>query len=201
MRKTEGAVRRVGISVRISKARDEQLSTAIQEKACRAYCEQRGWHVVDVYIDEGRSAYRRGVRRRQFERLMADVEAGVIDTVVVYRLDRLTRSAADFYQNIWQRLNEHDAEFVSVNENFDTTTAMGRAMLTLLVALAELESGIKSERALDWHEERTARGARPTGPRLFGYQPGYTDIVPAEAAEVRKAARRIVRCARRLDAS
>jgi site-specific DNA recombinase len=108
----------------------------VQEKACAAYCAQRGWQVIEVYVDERSSAYRPGVRRRNFERLMGDVEAGVIDTVVVYRLDRLTRSASDFYENIWNRLNTHGAEFVSVNEGFDTTTAMGRAMLTVAVAFA-----------------------------------------------------------------
>jgi DNA invertase Pin-like site-specific DNA recombinase len=192
-RKTTRAVRRVGLYLRISKDRKNEMSTDVQENAGHAYCAQRpGWQVVGVYIDKGKSAFN-GARRPDFERLMDDVDAGIVDTIVVYRLDRLTRSAAHFYDTILKRLEARSAEFVSINEGFDTTTAMGRAMRGVAVAFAQLESDIKSERISDWHEERTARGAAPTGPRPFGYKTTYADIVPAEAAEVRKAARRIVK--------
>ena len=120
--KKTAETRRVGISVRISKDRKNEISTDVQKKACRDYAAQKGWQVVDVYEDRGRSAHKPGARRPGFERCMADIEAGAVDTLLVYRLDRLTRSVADFYANTWRRLEAVGAEFVSVNEGFDTTT-------------------------------------------------------------------------------
>jgi DNA invertase Pin-like site-specific DNA recombinase len=188
--KTDG-VRRVLVYVRISKDRANEISTDVQEKTARRYARDKGWQVVGVYIDRGRSAFKSNARRPEYERMLADLEAGVGDTILVYRLDRLSRSAADFGV-LWRRLERAAAEFVSVNDSFDTTTAMGKAMLQIAVVFAELESGIKSERIRDWHEERAARGAVPTGPRQFGYTDGRT-VVADEAALIRDAARRIVK--------
>jgi len=186
--------RRVLIYCRISKDRANEISTDVQEKAARSYARDRGWQAVGVYIDRGRSAFKANVRRPEYDRMLADIEAGAADTILVYRLDRLSRSAADFGA-LWQRLQKADAEFVSVNDAFDTTTAMGKAALQIAMVFAELESGIKSERIRDWHEERAARGAQPTGPRPFGYRVEHQRrvIVEDEAALVRDAARRLVK--------
>src|SRR5262245_42209410 len=123
---------RAGIYVRISKDRANEVSTDVQAEACTNYAAAKGWTVIDTYTDRGRSAFN-GERRPQLERLMADVEAGAITTVIVYRLDRITRSVSDFAGKggIQKRLEAAGASFVSVSDSFDTSTAMGRAMLTL----------------------------------------------------------------------
>jgi DNA invertase Pin-like site-specific DNA recombinase len=192
--------RRVLVYIRISKDRANEISTDVQEHAARRYARDKGWQIVGVYVDRGRSAFKANVRRPEYDRMLADIDAGVGDTILVYRLDRLSRSAADFGV-LWKRLRRAGAEFVSVNDAFDTTTAMGTAALQIAMVFAELESGIKSERIRDWHEERAARGAQPTGPRPFGYRvvakrngaPRERVIVDDEAALVRDAARRLVK--------
>ena len=184
-------VRRVLIYVRISKDRANEISTDVQENVARRYARERGWQIVGKpYIDRGRSAFN-GERRKNYEQMLVDIEAGVGDTILVYRLDRLSRSVTDFGQ-LWRRVEAAGAEFVSVNDSFDTTTAMGRAMLQIAMVFSELESGIKSERIRDWHEERTARGEVPTGPRSFGFAEERAGIIPEEGALIRDAARRIV---------
>src|SRR5262245_54746232 len=189
--RTTGAVRRVGIYIRISKDRANEVSTDVQEKLCRAYAAERDWQIIDTYTDRGRSAFRANVRRPEHDRALDDLELGAIDTLLVYRLDRLSRSAADFGA-VWRRIDKAGGEFVSVCDGFDTTTAMGKAMVQIAMVFAELESGIKSERITDWHEHRAAGGAVPTGPRAFGYQPGRTGIIDEEADLIRDAAKRII---------
>ena len=87
------------------------------------------------------------------------------DTIVAYKLNRISRSAGDFLHMKRTVLDPNGAEFVSVTENFDTTTALGRAMLTIAVAFGELESDMKSEIAIDAHVHMKAEGRATTGPR------------------------------------
>lgn len=191
---------KVGIYIRISKDREEQLSTEIQEERCRNYVEGRGWRLHHTYIDKGRSAYRRKlkngrrtsapVERPQLDAMMADVRSGVIDAVVVYRLDRLARSVADF-AGMWGQLEDAKCEFVSVSEQFDTSTAIGRAMLQISQVFAELESGIKSERIKDWHAKRNADRRFPVGQVPFGYNSDHT-INPDQAQVIRDCAIRVL---------
>jgi DNA invertase Pin-like site-specific DNA recombinase len=190
----KGAVRRVLVYIRISKDRKNEISTDVQEKTARRYATDKGWQVVGVYVEKGRGAYNRGNGgpRKELDRLLGDLEAGVGDTVLVYRLDRFSRSVVHFGE-LWQRLARANAEFVSVTESFDTTTAMGKAMLQIAIVFAELESAIKSERIRDWHEERAARGEVPTGPRSFCYLDERAGIVADEARLTRDAARRLVK--------
>jgi len=187
--KTKRSGRRVGIYLRISKDRANEVSIALQERACRDYCAQKGWQIVGVYVDRGRSAFKADQCRPELDRLLADLGAGAVDTLVCYRLDRLTRSITHFHSSIVSRLD--GAEFVSISEGFDTTTAMGKAMFQVALVFAELESGIKSERIQDWHEHRAVNGKRPTGPRAFGYTPAR-DLFEPEAKLVRAAARDVV---------
>lgn len=184
-------MRRVGIYVRISKDRADEVSTDVQVKVCRDYARERGWQVVDTYTDRGRSAFKANVKRPAYDRLLDDLEAGAVDTLLVYRLDRMSRSLADF-ETVWQRIERAGGEFVSVSDGFDTTTAMGTAMRQIAGVFAQLESGIKSERIRDWHEHRAANGAAPTGPRAFGYGPGR-EVVKDEATLIRDAARQVNR--------
>ena len=118
-----------------------------------------------VYKDAGYSG--KNTERPAFQQLMKDIRADRIGTLYVYRLDRFSRSVADFGQ-LWEVLQEHHVEFVSVNENFDTKTPMGRAMLHIIMVFAQLERETIAERIRDnMHElSKTGRwlgGTTPTG--------------------------------------
>lgn len=183
-----------GIYVRISTDRPEETSTSTQEQRCREYATSRGWHIAEVYIDRGRSAFKTNGKRPALDRLMADVESGIIDVVVVWKLDRWSRSAADWYR-LWDRLTRAGCEWASVTDSFDTTTAMGEAMVGVAVVFARLESAIKSERITEWHHHRSATGAPPNGPTVFGYRKakdGRLIVVPSEAKLIVAAARRML---------
>ena len=186
--------RRAVIYVRISVDRDEQSSTDSQERTARAYAEQRGWSVVACEVDKGRSAFHENTKRPGLEKALKMIEFGAADVLIVWKLDRLIRSAGGFEQ-IRQRLERAGGSFVSVTDSFDTTTAMGLAMQQIAAVFAQLESGIKSDRIEAWHEQRILAGATPTGPRPYGYRRpnrGQLEIVKCEAAEIHKAATRIL---------
>ena len=86
-----------------------------------------------VYQDKGYSG--KNTNRPAFQRMMEDVEKGLIQKIIVYRLDRFSRSISDFGK-LWDTLKKHNVEFVSINETFDTSTPMGRAMLSIIMVFA-----------------------------------------------------------------
>lgn len=97
--------------------------------------EKDGWHVVKVRKDVGSG---KGIEGREgYQELLADIKAGAIDAVVVYKLDRLSRNIRDVYDFI-DLTQQRSVEFISVTESFDTTTAMGRAMLNIAAVFAQL---------------------------------------------------------------
>ncbi len=150
-----------------------------------------GWAVVEVFADVGRSAYKANVRRPAFESMVEAVTAGEIDTVIVWKLDRISRSVRDF-SNFSHLLGDHGAEFVSVTEGFDTTTGIGKAMITITSAFAELESDVKSERIRDALAYQRARGSATNGPRPFGLSADRKTVDKAEAKLLREAAKRVI---------
>ncbi len=121
-----------------------------QREACEAYIRSQkseGWKLVRTRYDDG--GYSGGtLDRPALGRLLADIEAGKIDTVVVYKVDRLTRSLADFAK-IVEVLDAHDASFVSVTQQFNTTTSMGRLTLNMLLSFAQFEREVTGERIRD----------------------------------------------------
>ena len=96
-----------------------------------------------VFSDKGFSG--KNTKRPAFGELMEAVEAGRVKKIVVYRLDRFSRSLADFSQ-IWELLRKNNVEFLSVNEQFDTSSPMGRAMLNIVMTFAQLERETTAER-------------------------------------------------------
>ena len=93
-------------------------------------CRREAGADYKVYQDRGYSG--KNTNRPAFRRLMEDVEKGNIQKIVVYRLDRFSRSISDFGR-LWEILKAHQVEFVSMNETFDTSTPMGRAMLNIIM--------------------------------------------------------------------
>lgn len=179
---------RTAIYIRISTDRPDETSTTTQEARCREYAIAKGWEVHSIYMDRGKSAFNGG-RRPEHDRLMADIEAGVINAVVVWKLDRWSRSASEWYQ-LWDRLTAERCAWASVTDQFDTSTRMGKAMVGVVALFAELESGIKSERITEWHRHRSAAGTAPAALAGFGFRRtgGKLHPVKKEAALVAAAA-------------
>lgn len=123
------------------------------------------WEIVDRYREEGRSG--KDLERPEFKRMMADVQSGRINTVIVYKIDRITRSLRDFY-TLWETFEKLGVQFVSLYEKFDTTTAVGRAMLKLILVFAELEREQTAERTAATMQYRAEQGLWNGGVRL-GY--------------------------------
>lgn len=187
--------------VRISKDRDDETSTTTQEERIRAHCVAHGLDLIDVIVEPGRSGYgsTRNSRPR-FLRAKGLIASGAADTLVVWKLDRAARNTRDILALV-DELAEHGGQFASVTEGFDTSTATGRLILTVLAALAEMESATKSERLEEWQSHRRTTGAVPTGPRPFGYERPPTEgaqhsnrlvVVPAEADLIRQIAKQVL---------
>ena len=121
-----------------------------QYEACAAYAlsqKHEGWHLLpDRYDDGGFSGG--NMDRPALKRLLADIDAGLIDTVVVYKVDRLTRALADFAK-IVEAFDAQGVSFVSVTQAFNTTTSMGRLTLNVLLSFAQFEREVTGERIRD----------------------------------------------------
>lgn len=141
-----------------------------QREACEKYIQiqkHEGWDIVpDNYDDGGFSGGT--VERPALKRLVADIKAGMIDIVVVYKIDRLSRSLLDFL-NLMQVFETHKIAFVSVTQNFDTSTSMGKLMLNVLLSFAQFEREITGERIRDKIASSKRKGMWMGGPPPLGY--------------------------------
>lgn len=141
------------------------------------------------YDDGGFSGGNMG--RPGLKSLLADVDAGLVDVIVVYKVDRLTRSLADFAK-IVERLDAKEASFVSVTQAFNTTTSMGRLTLNVLLSFAQFEREVTGERIRDKIAASKKKGIWMGGPVPLGYQVVERKLVPVpeEAERVRTIMRR-----------
>ena len=122
-----------------------------------------------MVIERGRSAGE-GKKRPGFDRVRKMIRKGHASGLVVWKIDRCSRSVRDF-ADILSELRKHDADFVSVTEpSFDTSSAMGRAMLQITMVFAELERERTRERVKAWADHRARKGLAPQGKALFGYR-------------------------------
>jgi site-specific DNA recombinase len=139
-----------------------------QREACEAYVARMpGWKVLPTRYDDG-GFTGANLERPAFRRLVADCEAGLIDIVVVYKVDRLSRSLLDFSQ-VMDRLNRSGAAFVSVTQNFSTADAMGRLTLNMLMSFAEFEREMIGERTRDKIGASRRKGKWTGGTVPMGY--------------------------------
>ncbi len=144
----------------------EGYSISGQLQKLKAFCISQGWDVADVYVDEGISA--KDMKRPQLQRMLKDIEAKKIDCVLVYRLDRLTRSVFDLYK-LLEKFEESNCKFKSATEVYDTTTAMGRMFITIVAALAQWERENTGERISFGYEEKIRQGKYPLNFAPIGY--------------------------------
>jgi DNA invertase Pin-like site-specific DNA recombinase len=159
---------RAGIYIRISRARRELLDAQRQEPPCRAFIADHGWQVVEVYTDDNRSAWKEGIRRDDFERMLADVRAGKLDAIVSWQADRLLRTVVDA-SAIVAIAKQHGTLVANVGGELDLSTAAGRKKFYDLAVAAEYESDLRSERLRLKHAELAADGKWEGGMRGFGY--------------------------------
>jgi len=150
----------------------------------------QGWLAVNASYDDG--GYSGGSTERPgLQRLLTDIGAGRIDVVLVYKVDRLSRSLADFAR-LMQVFDEHRVSFVSVTQQFNTTTSMGRLTLNMLLSFAQFEREVAGERIRDKIAATKRKGVWVCGQPPLGYRlaPDGTDrrirIVEAEAKLVRQ---------------
>ena len=182
--------KRAAIYVRVSTdaQREEGYSIDAQTEMLTAYCVSKGIKEYDYYIDGGFSGS--NIDRPEMFRLIEDVKRGVIDTVLVYRLDRLSRSQKDTLYLIEDVFNPHGVDFISLNESMDTSTPLGRLMLGILSAFAQLERENIRERTRMGMKERVKSGLWMGGghvPYGYDYDKDKGILVPNQDAEtVRK---------------
>jgi DNA invertase Pin-like site-specific DNA recombinase len=141
-----------------------------QREACEAYVKSQkgeGWRALDTPYDDG--GFSGGsMERPALKRLLADIEAGRIDVVVVYKIDRLTRSLADFARMV-ELFDRHEVTFVSVTQAFNTTSSMGRLTLNVLLSFAQFEREVTGERIRDKIAASKSRGMWMGGHVPLGY--------------------------------
>jgi len=167
---------------------EEGYSIDAQKERLEAYCVSKGIKNYEFYIDGGFSGS--NIERPEMQRLIADTKKGKISHVIVYKLDRLSRSQKDTLYLIEDVFNPHNADFVSINESMDTSSPMGRLMLGILSAFAQLERENIKERTRMGMLERVKSGLWMGGGRVpFGYDYDREQgiLVPNKDAEtVRK---------------
>lgn len=185
--------RRLRCAIYTRKSSEEGLeqefnSLHAQREACEAYIasqKSEGWALVrDQYDDGGISGGT--LERPGLQQLLADIEDGLVDVVVVYKIDRLSRSLMDFSKLV-DVFDRNGVTFVSVTQSFNTTTSMGRLTLNILLSFAQFEREVTAERIRD-----KVKASRMKGMWMGGYVPLGYDVVgrklvvnAEEAAKVR----------------
>jgi len=201
MKKPATAIRRNGTvrcAIYTRKSSEEGLeqefnSLRAQREACEAFINSQrheGWVCLRAGYDDGGFSGAT-IDRPALQRLLADITAGWVDTVVVYKIDRLTRSLADFAK-IVEILETRGASFVSVTQQFNTTTSMGRLTLNVLLSFAQFEREVIGERIRDKIAASKKKGMWMGGVPPLGYRVENRKliIVDSEAAIVRSIFRR-----------
>jgi len=144
---------------------DKQDSISIESQIDFCKYELKGGSCKE-YIDKGYSG--KNTDRPRFQELVRDIERGLIQRVVVYKLDRISRSIIDF-ASMMELFSRYNVEFVSSTEKFDTSTPMGRAMLNICIVFAQLERETIQKRVTDAYYSRCTKGFHMSGKAPYGY--------------------------------
>lgn len=182
---------RVAIYVRVSTVEQAKEGYSVQEQIKRLtkFCEAHGWIVYKIYIDAGCSGS--NTERHELQEMLKAVEAGAVDAVLVYKLDRLSRSQRDTL-NLIDRFLKNNVEFISMSESFDTSTPYGRAMIGILATFAQLERDMFRERVEVGKQGRAEEGKFHGGkyaPVGYTYVNGQLVVNEFEAMQIKEAFR------------
>lgn len=192
--------KRLRCAIYTRKSTEEGLEQAFnslhaQREACEAYVKSQageGWALMRTIYDDG--GYSGGsMDRPALQSLLTEIDGGYVDVVVVYKVDRLTRSLTDFAK-IVERFDKRGVSFVSVTQSFNTTTSMGRLTLNVLLSFAQFEREVAGERIRDKLSASRKKGMWMGGSVPMGYDVVERKLVPnpTEAERVRQIFRRYV---------
>jgi len=165
----------------------ENYSIEEQTERIKAYCLAKGWVLLHIYTDGGYSGG--NTNRPALQKMLAEVKKGDADAVVVYKLDRLSRSQKDTLTLIEDSFLSYNTDFISINENFDTSTPFGRAMIGILSVFAQLEKDQITERFTMGRIGRSKAGYFHGGgnaPTGYDYRDGLLTVNEYEAIQVRE---------------
>ncbi|WP_096269366.1 recombinase family protein [Paucisalibacillus globulus] len=179
---------KAALYIRVStKEQIENYSIPTQKERLEAYCKSKGWDIHDFYIDGGYSGS--NTDRPELQRMLREINN--IDVVIVYKLDRLSRSQRDTMELIEDSFLKNDVEFVSITETLDTSTPFGRAMIGILSVFAQLERENIAERMRNGHIKRAQEGYAAMGgdydPAGYKREDGKLIIKPDEKDHIQKA--------------
>lgn len=133
------------------------LSLDVQERKIKAWCEAKDWKLIKIFRDGGYSG--KSLKRPAVEEMLATIQdSGEIDAVVVFKLDRFTRSLRDLLNIIYGEFEKHNIVFSSVMESFDTGTSSGRMMLAILGASSQFEREVTGDRVSATKQDQKSRG-------------------------------------------
>lgn len=171
---------KAAIYIRVStdEQANEGFSIEAQKRRLLAYADSQDWEIAEVYIDDGWSA--KDLKRPEMQRMMKDVSNKLFDVVLVYKLDRMTRSSTDCDQ-LLKLFEANSVKFQSCTESFETRTATGRLFIRLVADIAQWERENTAERVRFGMEQMVMEGRRPGGPIPYGYGKDET-IIEDEAA-------------------
>lgn len=155
----------------------------VQRQRCSAMATVKGWHIVKEYADEGISGTKAAAQRPGLAALLADVENGTVDAVIVLALDRLGRKTRIVLELV-EQLGAAGAVLVSVKESLDTSTPQGQFVLTMFAALGQLERDMIMQRTTDGRNARGVIDGERGGALPYGYVRGETGpLVDSTRAE------------------
>lgn len=181
-------LKRVGCYLRVStESQIENYSIEEQKERLTAYCKAKGWAIYRYYIDPGYSGG--NMNRPALQEMLKDIKNKTVDIVAVYKLDRLSRSQKDTLTLIEDEFVSNGVDFVSINENFDTTSPFGRAMIGILSVFAQLEKDQITERFTMGRIGRAKSGyyhGGATPPTGYDYIDGNLIINEYEAIQVKE---------------
>jgi site-specific DNA recombinase len=173
------------IRVSTDEQAQEGYSIAAQKNRLEAYAVSQGWEIVQWYVEEGQSA--KDMNRTELQRMLKGIKQNIFDVVLVYRLDRLTRSVLDLYE-LLKNFEDHGVKFKSATEAYDTTTATGKLFLTLIASLAQWERENLGERVRMGMLQKAKEGKWSIGLAPMGYDLNgdYLKVNPMEATIVKE---------------
>jgi site-specific DNA recombinase len=171
---------RVALYVRVStkEQAEEGYSIGAQLEKMRLYCRSKEWIIVDEYVDPGESGG--DMNRPALQKLIADCSNNIFDMILVYKLDRLSRSQKDTLYLIEEVFKKNHIDFTSMQENFDTSTPLGMAMVGILSVFAQLERSQIQERMALGREARAESGFYHGGGRVaigYDYDPNTNSLI------------------------
>ena len=181
---------RVGLYPRVSgHEQEDNYSIPEQIDRMKKYCESRDWMVYKIYTDSAYSGS--NMERPGLQEMIKDCESGKLDMVLVYKLDRLSRSQRDTLFLIEDVFDKNGVGFTSMTENFDTSTPFGKAILGVLAVFAQLEREKIKERTMDGKDARAKEGKWHGGkwvPIGYNFVDGFLWVNEYEAMQVREIA-------------